>query len=174
VTSAGSLPDLLPARMVNEYVYCPRLSYLEWVQGEWDDNADTVEGRFAHRRVDVEAATPVPEPEADEEAPLYFAESRNRVRISFGTALEALTNEALAGLRSLAESGLMELSQMVLFGYTQISTQAIRELRERGIPVVYLSRGGWFYGMTTERSRKRQAPIRTFPHSLKCGPIEAS
>ncbi|HET7922949.1 MAG TPA: hypothetical protein VFM15_09370 [Gammaproteobacteria bacterium] len=35
---------LLPARMVNEYQYCPRLAYLEWVQGEWADSADTVEG----------------------------------------------------------------------------------------------------------------------------------
>lgn len=25
---------LLPARMLNEYQYCPRLAYLEWVQGE--------------------------------------------------------------------------------------------------------------------------------------------
>lgn len=24
--------QLVPARMVNEYVYCPRLAYLEWVQ----------------------------------------------------------------------------------------------------------------------------------------------
>ena len=43
---------LLPARMVNEYQYCPRLAYLEWVQGEWRASADTVEGRHAHRRVD--------------------------------------------------------------------------------------------------------------------------
>lgn len=43
---------LLPARMINEYAYCPRLAYLEWVQGEWDDLADTVEGRHVHRRVD--------------------------------------------------------------------------------------------------------------------------
>lgn len=43
---------LLPARMVNEYVYCPRLAYLEWVQGEWAESADTVEGRQVHRRVD--------------------------------------------------------------------------------------------------------------------------
>ena len=42
---------LVPARMVNEYQYCPRLAYLEWVQGEWADSADTVEGRHAHRRV---------------------------------------------------------------------------------------------------------------------------
>lgn len=47
----GDVP-LLPARMLNEYVYCPRLAYLEWVQGEWGESADTVEGRHAHRRVD--------------------------------------------------------------------------------------------------------------------------
>ena len=29
----------------------PRLAYLEWVQGEWADSSDTVEGRHAHRRV---------------------------------------------------------------------------------------------------------------------------
>ncbi|MDW8396905.1 MAG: CRISPR-associated endonuclease Cas1, partial [Anaerolineae bacterium] len=44
-------PDLLPARMINEFAYCPRLAYLEWVQGDWEDNADTAEGRFAHRVV---------------------------------------------------------------------------------------------------------------------------
>jgi len=38
--------------MVNEYQYCPRLAYLEWVQGEWAESADTVQGRYAHRRVD--------------------------------------------------------------------------------------------------------------------------
>ena len=48
----GDDPPLVPARMVNEYSYCPRLAYLEWVQGEWAESADTVEGRHAHRRVD--------------------------------------------------------------------------------------------------------------------------
>lgn len=48
----ASFPELLPARMVNEYVYCPRLSYLMWVQGEWAASSDTVEGTNAHRRVD--------------------------------------------------------------------------------------------------------------------------
>jgi CRISPR-associated protein Cas1 len=52
----------LPARMINEFQYCPRLAYLEWVQGEWADSADTVEGRGVHRRVDRGAGT-LPEPE---------------------------------------------------------------------------------------------------------------
>jgi CRISPR-associated endonuclease Cas1/CRISPR-associated protein Cas4 len=42
----------VPARMVNEFQYCPRLAYLEWVQGEWAESADTTEGRGVHRRVD--------------------------------------------------------------------------------------------------------------------------
>lgn len=57
---SGDLP-LLPARMVNEYQYCPRLAYLEWVQGEWSDSSDTVEGRYAHRKVDKPAGD-LPDP----------------------------------------------------------------------------------------------------------------
>ena len=51
---SADAPPLVPARMVNEYVYCPRLAYLEWVQGEWVESSDTVEGRHAHRRVNRE------------------------------------------------------------------------------------------------------------------------
>ncbi len=57
---------LVPARMVNEYQYCPRLAYLEWVQGEWADSADTVEGRHAHRRVNRDGgAMPAPQEVAE-------------------------------------------------------------------------------------------------------------
>lgn len=173
---AGDLP-LLPARMVNEYQYCPRLAYLEWVQGEWSESADTVEGRFVHRRVDQprgdlppaeEAAegeriharsitlsskrlgliakmdlvegegnrvTPVDykrgkrphvahgayEPErvqlcvqglileehgyVCEEGILYFAQSRERVRVAFNEELRTLTKNAIDGLRLIAAGG---------------------------------------------------------------------
>ena len=47
-----SIPPFLPVRMLNEFTYCPRLGYLEWVQGEFADNDDTVEGRYHHRNVD--------------------------------------------------------------------------------------------------------------------------
>ena len=43
---------LVPARMLNEVVYCPRLAVLEWVQGEFAPNRDTEEGRVLHHRVD--------------------------------------------------------------------------------------------------------------------------
>ncbi len=44
-SSGGDGVPLLPARMVNEFAYCPRLAYFEWVDGVFADNADTVESR---------------------------------------------------------------------------------------------------------------------------------
>lgn len=170
---------LLPARMVNEYTYCPRLAYLEWVQGEWAESADTVEGRHAHRRVDKRSGTPpdtavvaeeesasihvrslelssdklgliakldlaefegrraIPvdykrgkrphvahgayEPERVQlcvqallleehgyevpEGVLYFVASRERVRVVFDEALRSATEQALVGLRLMAQGG---------------------------------------------------------------------
>jgi len=63
------VPDLIPARMLNEFCYCPRLAYLEWVQGEFADNLETLQGRFAHRRVDKAAAKEVPGPDAHTREP---------------------------------------------------------------------------------------------------------
>jgi CRISPR-associated protein Cas1 len=56
------VPELVPARMLNEHAYCPRLAYLEWVQGDFADSADTVDGRWQHRNVDKERGD-LPEPE---------------------------------------------------------------------------------------------------------------
>lgn len=43
---------LVPARMLNEFVYCPRLAFLEWVDREFAPSADTVEGALRHASVD--------------------------------------------------------------------------------------------------------------------------
>jgi CRISPR-associated protein Cas1 len=59
---SGDMP-LIPARMVNEFVYCPRLAYLMWTQGEWAETGDTVEGHRVHARVDRPNA-PLPAPQA--------------------------------------------------------------------------------------------------------------
>lgn len=64
----ASVPELVPARILNEHVYCPRLAYLEWVDQRFVDNADTAEGTFVHRRVDRERGEP-PEPGDDTERP---------------------------------------------------------------------------------------------------------
>jgi CRISPR-associated endonuclease Cas1/CRISPR-associated protein Cas4 len=57
----GDAP-LIPARMVNEFVYCPRLAYLMWTQSEFTDTADTVEGRRVHARADT-PTRPLPNPD---------------------------------------------------------------------------------------------------------------
>jgi CRISPR-associated protein Cas1 len=57
----GDAP-LIPARMVNEFVYCPRLAYLMWTQAEWSDSADTVDGRRVHARADT-PGRPLPPPD---------------------------------------------------------------------------------------------------------------
>lgn len=43
---------LIPVRMLNEYIYCPRLAYLMWTQKEWVESSDTIEGKDVHKRVD--------------------------------------------------------------------------------------------------------------------------
>jgi CRISPR-associated protein Cas1 len=61
------LPDYLPARMVNEFVYCPRLFFYEWVEGVFRESVDTIEGKFQHRRVDAKAdSLPAPDEMAEE------------------------------------------------------------------------------------------------------------
>jgi CRISPR-associated endonuclease Cas1/CRISPR-associated protein Cas4 len=61
---AGEDEMLVPARMVNEWVYCPRLAFLEWAQGEWAGNADTAAGQRAHRATESGRAPALPQPEA--------------------------------------------------------------------------------------------------------------
>ena len=166
----------IPARILNEFVYCPRLAYLEWVQKEWADSADTVEGRHIHRRVDAASGTlPSPDDGADQKLHarsvelssskldlvakidlveskggqvtpvdykrgkrphvrrhaydpervqlcaqgllleehgyrcssgiLYFAASRERVRVPFDDELRALTLESIEVLRTVVEGG---------------------------------------------------------------------
>lgn len=304
-----AVPDLLPASMLNAYVYCPRLFYLQWVESEFQDNAFTVNGRYQHRRVDLEGGS-VPGPkdaeaeaedtcgfrarsltlsspslgaiarmdlveaEAGEVVPVeyksgtmpsnggevwendkvqlclrglilrdngftcthgivYFTESKTRVPVAFDDALVTRTLELLSEARNVAagrhvppplvdsprcsgcslvgiclpdevnllsgqalidDAGspdvrrliparpdalpvyvqaqgasvhkyseeleirakdigvervrLIDVSQLSVFGNVQITTQAIRELSLRGIPICYFTYGGWFYAMT--------------------------
>ena len=317
-TLTGTTPDPVPARMLNEYTYCPRLAYLEWVQGEFDDSVDTIEGRFQHRRVDrpsgelpSRTASEAADPEREDDAPetiharsvllsgttlgaiaridliegqgsvvtpvdykhgqapdvpegawepervqvcvqglllrangytctqemLYFVESRQRVAVPLDDALVSRTLDLLAGIRAMASSGqipqplvdspkctrcslvgiclpdevnflsakgqalkqedvrrmvparddaipvyvqaqgavvgksgdrlevkqngqvlqkvrLMEISHLALFGNVQVTTQAVRELCDRNIPICYFSYGGWFRGITNGMSHK--------------------
>lgn len=302
------LPDLVPARMLNEFTYCPRLAYLEWVQGEFAHNPDTLDGRLSHRRVDVEDNRPIPaandllqpdnspgdqfhsrsvmlsapilgiiakmdileldgqvatpvdykrgavpnipqgayDPERVQlcaqalilrengfqcdKGIIYFVASKTRVEIPVDDQLVSFTLEMLDGLRNTASSPKIplplidspkcprcslvgiclpdetrllsqgdndedkvrrllparddalpayvqmqggqvgkaadrltvklkgeliqdirfhDISQLCLFGNIQLTTQALHELTDRGIPICYFSMGGWFHAITT-------------------------
>ena len=43
---------VISARMLNEFVYCPRLFYYEFVEGVFVENADTLRGSAIHTHVD--------------------------------------------------------------------------------------------------------------------------
>lgn len=289
------IPDLVPARMVNEFCYCPRLFFLEWVQGRFEDNADTVDGRYRHRVVDEQTGrAPLPgegdlraarsvtlsstelgvvaridliEGAGDavipvdtkrgsppdnrelswppervqlclqglvlreagyrcDEGVLYFAEARRRVRVEFTEELVRETLGLLDDLRTVAatdapppplvasgkcprcslvglclpdetnalaarsdlpvrrlvprdphhrplyvtEQGahvgvsggrveivmkqevlesvrLLDVAQLCVFGNVQVSTQLMREMFSREVPICFFSYGGWFSGI---------------------------
>jgi CRISP-associated protein Cas1 len=56
------IPETVPARMVNEFVYCPRLFHLEWVQSRFVTNDDVEQGLYVHRVVDQPGGT-IPDPD---------------------------------------------------------------------------------------------------------------
>ncbi len=309
-SAADAERELLPVRMLNEFVYCPRLFHLMHVEGRWDDNVFTIEGRHVHRRADKkDDVLPDPAPpearteDAGDPAPtiarsvqlgsarlgiiakldlvsasgdtavpvetkrgrvpdnperswepervqlmaqglllrehgyrvdhgvLYFAGSRARVEVPFTIELEARTLDYLERARlaarrttlpppldhspkcndcslngiclpdetlalqqvppdpvapevrrlypprddavplyvqqhgasvgksgeslvisfqgdELARAGLKDVSQLVLCGNVSISAQTLHLLCEAGIPIVHLSMGHWFYGIT--------------------------
>jgi len=325
VVNISSSDRLIPARMLSEFAYCPRLCYIEWIESEFVDSAGTVEGRFLHRRVDLERAradedefeaihdrsvlltgekvgitcrmdllegegrnvTPVEykrgkapnipegayEPERVQlcaqclvlkengyhcdQGIIYFAASKKRVSIDIDKALVKRTRDLISDLKGVAESGLIppplsdspkcvrcslaglclpdevnllremdggskgggkagllgkirrllparddsipvyvmghghmvrkkgdrleirligkgdegedgkgkkdsrviearlrEISQVNLFGGVDISTPALVDLMQRGIPVLHFSRGGWFQGMSVGHTHK--------------------
>lgn len=49
---AEAEPQQIPARMLNEFVYCQRLFYYEFVEGVFVESVDTLRGGAIHQRVD--------------------------------------------------------------------------------------------------------------------------
>lgn len=306
----SAVPEYVPVRMLTQFAYCPRLGYLEWVQGEWAESAETVEGTFRHRRVDNPDGSLSPPDENDEEttrlharsvsmgsdtygliaridlietegraarpvdykrgggprdggawtadriqvcaqalilrdngyscdeAVVYYCETKQRVDIPIDNDLVTQTLDALDRMRAVASSGtmppplvddpkcqgcslaaiclpdevrllsdesetavrpehvrqfappadtafplyvqeqgasigkdgetlvvkrrrevihrvrLIEVSQVCLWGNVQITTQALRELSQREIPVCYFTYGGWFVSIAHGMSHK--------------------
>ncbi len=58
------LPNYLPARMLNEFAYCPRLFFYEWVEAIFAHSVDTVEGALRHEKLETKS-DPMPAPEQE-------------------------------------------------------------------------------------------------------------
>jgi CRISP-associated protein Cas1 len=82
-------------------------------------------------------------PARDDAQPLYVQEQGARVGLD-GEVLEVRSREH--GV--IGKARLFELSQLVVLGNVQVSAQAVRELCGRGIPVCWMSYGGWLAGFT--------------------------
>ena len=78
-TRANQVPDSIAARMLNEFVYCPRLFYYEFVEGVFMGNADTERGVALHPRVD-QGAGAVPPPSPANPTPADTASANSEIR----------------------------------------------------------------------------------------------
>src|SRR5690606_14906288 len=81
-------------------------------------------------------------PARDDALPLYVQEQGARVGKRGNVLL--ITKEG----KEIAKARLKDVSQLVLCGNVAITAQAMHLLCEASIPVVHLSRGHWFYGIT--------------------------
>ncbi|MFO0874458.1 MAG: CRISPR-associated endonuclease Cas1 [Phycisphaerales bacterium] len=81
-------------------------------------------------------------PVRDDALPLYVQEQGAVV----GKTSESVT--VRKGDEILARVGLKDLSHLVLCGNVLVTAQTVHLLCEAGVPIVYLSRGHWFHGVT--------------------------
>jgi len=81
-------------------------------------------------------------PVRDDAVPFYVQEQGAYVGVSKQRVTVKKSGAEIASVR------LADMSQLVLCGNVQISTQAVQALCEASIPVVYLSTGHWFYGIS--------------------------
>lgn len=82
-------------------------------------------------------------PARDDAVPLYVQEQGAFVGKEGESLVVSKSKQRLAKVR------LLDVSQLVLCGSISVSPAALHLLCEAGIPVIHLSMGHWFYGLTT-------------------------
>jgi CRISPR-associated protein Cas1 len=72
----------------------------------------------------------------------------------------------------IGRARLKDVSQVVILGNIGVSAQAIHLLCEAGIPIVHMSSGHWFYGVThgitLRNAFDRQAQFAAVPDPIRC------
>ena len=80
--------------------------------------------------------------------PVYVQEQGARITKS-GDVIRVVSTDGQS-----RDVRLIDVSEVSVFGNVQVTTQAVRALCEREIPLCYLSYGGWFVGMVSKESHK--------------------
>ncbi|CAL1241050.1 CRISPR-associated endonuclease Cas4g/Cas1g [Candidatus Methylocalor cossyra] len=132
---------LLPVRFLNEYVYCPRLAYLEWVQAEFAPSPDTVDGTLRHRRVDQPSGQ-LPETPAEDQPIHATSVALSSATLGITARLDLVQGEGdevqpvdyKRGKRPHVAAGAYDPERV------QLCAQGLL-LREHG----YTSEAGWIY-----------------------------
>ncbi len=134
----------LPARMINEAAYCPRLFYLMHVEGQFEHNRDTTEGSDVHRRVDQKtdrlkapkrsAATTMPldfgDPGESIQLPLDAADDNTNAigaENFFGGSAEAEASGAVSAVKPVvAENGSSEQEEKIHARSVTLASDTLR------------------------------------------------
>jgi CRISPR-associated protein Cas1 len=87
-------------------------------------------------------------PRDPDQLPVYVTEPGAFVGVRSARLEVTLKKEKIASWRML------DVSQLAVFGRVQISTQALGECFARGIPVLWLSSGGWLQGFAIGQPSK--------------------
>jgi CRISPR-associated protein Cas1 len=87
-------------------------------------------------------------PARDDRVPVYVLDQGSTVH-KRGDCLEIRSREGKVGTARM-----IEISQLCLYGGVEISTPAVVELMQRGIPVLHFTHGGWFEGICLGHTNK--------------------
>lgn len=98
-------------------------------------------------------------PSRDDAIPVYVVGQGNTVRKK-GERLEIWSREGKVG-----EAKLREISQLSLYGGVEITTPAMVELMQRGVPVIHYTHGGWFLGICLGTTHKN---VELRMHQFQC------
>lgn len=143
----SAVPALVPVRMLNEHVYCPRLAYLEWVDQRFVESGDTARGSYAHRRVDKARGEP-PAPEGDAARPPSTALEIGSERLGIVARIDLLESHGASVVPIEFKSGKPREGGSVLWPPEQIQLCAqVLLLRDAGYRVERAQ--VWFAGTRT-------------------------
>lgn len=146
--------DVMPPPLVDS-PKCPKCSLVGICLPDETNLLGSTDGDARHITKDqVRRMYPI----RSDAVPVYVQEQGAYVSKS-GDCLHIKTKDETKKVR------LIDVSELCIFGNVQVTTQAIRELCERNIPICYMTYGGWFVGMTGGLASKN-IELRIRQHSV--------